>query len=218
MCCWRGSLHARQASARSSLVEPRHMKGSERLGCIILAFVAPFRHYFPCQRRSSPGKWPVFGGRRSGTVGRSGEEPHGNLGKQGRVTEGSAHTSTHSPPSCRHPVCYSASSANKKMTLITFEDHKCSSSNNPQTRCSCSRKKKRARATSARATSAKGSGAERRSRWDARPDARHGISQSLRAVDSGDDLRPCNLSIISQQQGLFPPLLTVPPQLKLHDE
>lgn len=142
MCCWRGSLHARQASARSSLVEPRHMKGSERLGCIILAFVAPFRHYFPCQRRSSPGKWPVFGGRRSGTVGRSGEEPHGNLGKQGRVTEGSAHTSTHSPPSCRHPVCYSASSANKKMTLITFEDHKCSSSNNPQTRCSCSRKKK----------------------------------------------------------------------------
>lgn len=142
MCCWRGSLHARQASARSSLVEPCHMKGSERLGCIILAFVAPFRHYFPCQRRSSPGKWPVFGGRRSGTVGRSGEEPHGNLGKQGRVTEGSAHTSTHSPPSCRHPVCYSASSANKKMTLITFEDHKCSSSNKPQTHCSCSRKKK----------------------------------------------------------------------------
>lgn len=63
-----------------------------------------------------------------------------------------------------------------------------------------------------------GSGAERRSRCNARPDARHGISQSLRAADSGDDLRPCNLSIISQQQGLFPPLLTVPPQLKLHDE
>lgn len=74
-------------------------------------------------------------------------------------------------------------------------------------------KKKRSRATSG-----KGSSAECRSRWDTRPDARHGISQSLRAVGSGDDLHPCNLSIISPQQGLFPPLLTVPPQLKLHDE
>lgn len=213
MCRWRGSLHARQASACSLLVEPRHMKGSERLGCIILAFVVPFRRYFPCQRRSSPGKWPVFGGRRSGTVGKSGEEPHGNLGKQGRVTEGSAPTSTHSLASCRHPVCYSASYANKKMTLITFEDHKCSPSNNPKHPAAAVRKKKRAWATSA-----KGGGAGCRSRWNARPDATHGISQSLRAVGSGEDLRPCNLSIISPQQGLFPLLLTVPPQLKLHDE
>lgn len=75
-------------------------------------------------------------------------------------------------------------------------------------------KKKR----SYRATSGKGSSAECHSRWDARPDTRHGISQSLRAVGSGDDLRLCTLSIISPQQGLFPPLLTVPPQLKLHDE
>lgn len=46
--------------------------GGWRLGHIILAFVICFRKYFPCQQRSSPGKWSVFEGRRSGMVGKKG--------------------------------------------------------------------------------------------------------------------------------------------------
>lgn len=60
------------------------------------------------------------------------------------------------------------------------------------------------------------------SRWDALLNTMHGTSRTPPPPNScngqEDDLRPCNLSIISLRKRLFTSLLTVPPELKLHDE
>lgn len=172
-----------------------------------IAFVICFRKYFPCQQRSSPGKWSVFEGRRSGMVGKKGGAAAtwvNNVGSRRVQAREPLHALTFRLCFCS--LCCSAMSAihHKKdfyhlFLSITYPRMCCESMQHLQSKI-----------------------AKQRSRWDSPPNTMRGISSTPPPPNScngqEDDLRPCNLSIISLRKGLFASLLTVPPELKLHDE